>query len=272
MITLDSFSLKGKYAIVTGSGQGIGKGIAEGLASLGASVAIAEMIDERRRQTVADIRARGHRALDVPVDVRHAGTVEQMVQVVVAEFGRIDILVNNPGGQAGHKIGPLTRLTPQGWDDIIRLNATSVYLVIHEVAPVMIRQGGGAIVNIASIAGLVGHENLAAYGAAKAAIVNMTEALAGELGPHKVRVNCVSPGTVQTPSVARADTRREGYAGYKDPTIEQTPLGRKGSPDDIAAAVAYLASDAASFVTGQNLVVDGGRVATGRIPVLPIDK
>ncbi len=266
MLTLEKFSLEGQVAIVTGAGQGIGKGIAEGLANLGATVAAAEINATTGEAVAAGLRARGRRALAVATDVRDAASVQRMVETVAKELGRIDILVNNAGGTGGVGPGAMLDQDERDWETIFFLNAKSVYLCIRAVAPVMVRQRSGAIVNIASISAHVGHANLALYGAAKASVMSLTQALAGEMGPHGIRVNAVSPGSIVTPLSSQPGA---GLDSYRDLTIQMTPLGRKGLPEDIAGAVAYLVSPAASFVTGQTILVDGGRWANGRIPQVP---
>jgi NAD(P)-dependent dehydrogenase (short-subunit alcohol dehydrogenase family) len=268
MISLQSYSLQGKTAIVTGAGQGIGKGIAEALAALGANVVIAEVNEATCKKTADEIKAKGQKALAAVTDVLNPASVEKSVQAAVKTFGQIDILVNNAGGMGKTRPKPLVQMTEEDWDFNFALNAKAHYITIHAIAPVMIKQGkGGSIVNIASIGGSIGHENLIPYGAAKASLINMTAAVAGELGPHGIRVNAVSPGTVVTPLTQAAEPLRQGFTKM---TADMTPLRRLGNPDDIAGAVAFLCSPAASFITAINMLVDGGRLGCARIPMNPV--
>lgn len=265
MITPETFLLTGKRAIVTGGGQGIGKGIVDALANLGAHVAICEINDKTREAAVADVRSRGKKVIGVAADVTNAASVEKMTQTVVKELGGIDILVNNVGGTADVGSRPLHKTTEAQWDIQYKLNNKSVYLVTHSVAKVMIKQGtGGGIVSIASIGGMFGHENLAIYGSMKTTVINMMESLAGELGQYGIRVNTVSPGSIITPLSMKSN---QGRGAYVDETIRMTPLGRKGVPANIAGAVAFLLTPAAEFISGRNILVDGGRGALGRCPV-----
>ncbi|MBM4404601.1 MAG: glucose 1-dehydrogenase [Chloroflexi bacterium] len=265
MITPEAYLLTGKKAIVTGGGQGIGKGIVEALTNLGAHVAVAEINEMTREQTVAEAQARGQKAIGVSVDVRSQASVEAMVQKVVKEFGQVDLLANNVGGTAGVGPRPIYATTEEQWEAIYVMNAKSVYLVTRAVANQMIKQGkGGAIVSIASIGGMWGHENLALYGSMKAGLINLSQSLNGELGRYGIRVNSVSPGSIITPLSTKSNALRPDYI---DETIKMTPLGRKGLPANIAGAVAFLLSPAAEFISGQNILVDGGRGFLGRCPV-----
>ncbi len=264
MFTLDSFRLDGKIALVAGAGRGMGQAIALGLANLGATVIVADLFEDRLQDTVSAIRSQGHRTEGIRVDVRDRTSVQNMVDQALQKFERIDILAHNAGGMVGI-LSDHVDVTDEGtWNSIVSLNLTAVYLVVHAVAPIMRKQQEGNIVITASIAGLVGMETLGPYGACKAGVIQLVRALAGELGPDGIRVNSVSPGTIDSPSVREAGERRLRDFGVKDRTVELAPLGRKGLPDDIAGAVAYLASPASSYVTGHNLVVDGGRLAVGR--------
>jgi NAD(P)-dependent dehydrogenase (short-subunit alcohol dehydrogenase family) len=246
--------LAGTVAIVTGASRGIGAGIAERLAQAGADVAVgARAADDRPGSTVARIRALGRRAVPVRLDVRDAAQVTAAMDATVDTLGRLDILVNCAGVQP---TSPLTNLSEEDWDALFATNARGVFLCTREAARVFVAQGGsGAVVNVASIEGLQpawGHSH---YSASKAAVIMHTRAAALELGAHGIRVNAVSPGLIWSPDLEQAWP--EGVRRW----LAHVPLGRLGRPDDVADAVLYLASPMARFVSGINLVVDGGILA-----------
>ena len=249
------FSLAGKVAVVTGSSRGIGRAIAEGLASAGAAVTVNGRNPEVT-QTVADaIAAAGGKSLAVPSDVSKAADVERLIHTTVETFGRLDILVNNAGISPHYK--PAETMTEAEWDEIIAVNLKSVFLCCQTAGRVLIPQKSGRIINISSIGGQVALPRLLAYCAAKGAINELTRVLAVEWAPHHVLVNAISPGYVETDltkGLNENPTRR-------DALIRHVPLGRLGKPQEIVGAAIYLASDAASYVTGQMLVVDGGWLA-----------
>ncbi|MFO7963463.1 MAG: glucose 1-dehydrogenase [Desulfobacterales bacterium] len=243
---LSQFSLKDRIAIVTGAGRGIGKGIALGFAEAGAHVAVCSRTLEQVEATAYEIRKMGRKSIAMQVDVRDSSQVQQMVDQTVKEFSRIDILVNNAGG-GFH--APLLDLSERAWDALIRENARPIFLFSKAVAAKMVDQKSGNIINISSIAGL--GSGGGAYGAAKAAVNNLTVSMALEWAPHNVRVNCIAPGTIETQ--AFRDTNEN-----LDELRSQIPLARFGKPEDVALAAIYLASEAGRYVTGEILVVDGG--------------
>ncbi|MDD5095756.1 MAG: SDR family oxidoreductase [Dehalococcoidia bacterium] len=238
-------------AIVTGAGKGIGKGIALGLAEAGANVVIVELVVEDRDATAAEVRARGRRALALSADVRNSEQVQDVVQKTIAEFGRIDILVNNVGG--GGFPSPFMDISENRWDSVLRINLKTCVICTQAVMKTMIGQKRGVIINMASGAGLVGTPRQTAYGAAKAAIVNLTDSLASELAPFNIRVNCLAPGPILTEALAGMYTE-----AAKAELMSHLAIKRMGTPQDIAAAAVFLASDAAEWVTGKTLQVDGG--------------
>jgi NAD(P)-dependent dehydrogenase (short-subunit alcohol dehydrogenase family) len=243
--------LAGTVAIVTGASRGIGAGIAERLAQAGADVAVAaRAADDGPGSTVARIRALGRRAVPVRLDVRDAAQVAAAMDATVDALGRLDILVNCAGVQP---TSPLTELSADDWDALFATNARGAFLCTREAARVFVAQGGsGVVVNVASIEGLQpawGHSH---YSASKAAVIMHTRAAALELGAQGIRVNAVSPGLVCGPDLEQAWP--DGIRRW----LAHVPLGRMGRPDDVADAVLYLASPMARFVSGTNLVVDGG--------------
>jgi NAD(P)-dependent dehydrogenase (short-subunit alcohol dehydrogenase family) len=255
----DRFGLTGRVAIVTGSGRGIGKGIALGFAAMGSDLVVAERDAEPAETTAAEIRDRGRRAIVTLADVRENEQVDYVVQKALEEFGHIDILVNNA---AGMFISEIAKVSERGWDAIIRANLKATFLCCKAVSATMMEQRiEGNIINIASVNALSGSPNSAAYGAAKAGIVNLTQSLAIELGPHRIRVNAIAPGVIETPGT------EQWVSPEKEAEMNKAvPLGRRGKPEDVAGAAMYLASDAADYVTGVTIVVDGGIMATPRVP------
>jgi len=222
------FNLKEKVAIVTGSRRGIGKGIAEKLAEAKANVVISDISQEDCEKTADDL-----------------------IQKTVKKFGKIDILVNNAGIFFQK---PFLKYTEEDWNKIIDINLKSVYLCSQAAAKEMVKKNYGKIVNISSIAGIIGYPEAAAYCASKAGIINLTREIALELASNKINVNCVAPGLIETPMTKFVMENKELF----EQTLAAIPWKRQGQPSDIANAVHYLASDEADYVTGQTLVVDGG--------------
>jgi NAD(P)-dependent dehydrogenase (short-subunit alcohol dehydrogenase family) len=249
-------TLSGVAALVTGGGQGIGRGIALELARAGCDVAV-NYYEERDRtaQTVADIEALGRKACAVRADVRQAREVIEMVGEVVSRLGGLALLVNNAGVQTW---GPFLETTEEDWDRVIDTNLKGVFLCTQAAARHMKDHAGGAIVNIGSGCNKVPFPELAAYTASKGGVEMLTKVSALELGRYGIRVNCVAPGAIE---IER--TRLES-PDYGEKWGRVTPLGRVGTPADVAKAVVYLASENAAFITGQTLWVDGGLFTQGR--------
>ncbi len=245
--------LTGRVAIVTGGGTGIGAATARLLAEHGADVVIAaRTVTDLERTSSAVESATGRRCLAVPTNIKDEGEVTELVRRTVAELGRIDVLVNNAGGT---RMGPLSELPTKGWDASFDLNVRAAYFCTREAGKHLLAQGAGSIVNISSDAGVHGVRGGAHYAAAKSALQMFTTVTAAEWGPHGVRANCLAVGAIAS---ERASAAWE-VAGL-DPALlgGETPLGRVGRPDEVAAAILFFASDASSFITGQTLSVDGG--------------
>ena len=251
-------SLQSKVAIVTGAASGIGRATALLFAREGASVVAVDLKETGGKQLADEIRASGGRAKFVHADVSRSDDCQRVVDSAVAEFGGIDILFNNAGII---RRATVLDLSEEDWDRVIDVNVKSVFLMSHFVVPIMVRAGGGSIINTASGWGLAGGAKAAVYCASKGAIVLMTKAMAVDHGPQNIRVNCICPGDTDT-GMLRNEARQLGENENQFLTESaRRPLGRIGTPDEIAKAVLYLASNASSFVTGTALVVDGGGLA-----------
>ena len=243
-------NLTDRVAVVTGSSRGIGRAIALRLARDGARVVVNYRADVAAAQeTVANIAAFGGEAEAVAADVTEAEAAERLIRAAQARFGRLDVVVNNAGVT---RDGLLMKLKDDDWDTVLAANLRSVFLVSRASVRPMLRRRGGRIINITSIAGLDGNAGQTNYAAAKAGIVGFTKSLAKEVGPRGITVNAVAPGYIPT------DLTRDLPAALLEEVRRMTPLGRLGTVEDVAAAVAFLASDDAAFITGQVLRVDGG--------------
>ena len=242
--------LDGRTAIVTGGGRGIGLAVALRLADAGASVVLWDQDADALCAAAQQVRDGGGEARTRQVDVTSPDLVQDAARECLADHGRIDIIVNNAGITG--RSAPLTDLADDDWDETIRTDLTSVFYCCRAVLPVMQREGRGTIVNIASVAGKDGNPNQVAYSVAKAGVIALTKTLAREIAPT-IRVNCVAPALIQTQIL---DTLPPAVVDY---ALERIPMGRIGTPEEVAAVVHFLASDDASFVTGQCYDVSGGR-------------
>jgi len=246
-----------RVVIVTGGASGIGEATARAFAAEGARVVIADVDRERGEVVARDIEARFE-----ATDVADEAEVARLLQGAAQGLGRIDVLVSNAFATA---VGPIEQLTLEGWRRTQVVTLEAVFTGLRAVAPLMRNQGGGAVVNVASISGLGGDRGLAAYNAAKGAVINLTRTAALELAGSGIRVNAVCPGVIDTPPVRRAFS----VAPDREAAVcAAVPMRRLGRPEEIAKAILFLASDDASYVTGATLVVDGGLTASTGIPDL----
>ncbi|MDH4147601.1 MAG: SDR family oxidoreductase [Acidimicrobiia bacterium] len=243
--------LNDKTAIVTGAGSGIGAASARRFAAEGAAVVVADVRARKATEVAAQINESGGHAIAFEVDVADAASVEALVAAAVEQFGRLDVLFNNAGTL---RPGSAVELSVDDWDFVMAVNVRSVFLGAKFAVPVMAAQGGGSIVNTASISGLHGDGGSVVYAASKAAVINLTRALSTDHAPQGIRVNAICPGTIRTPPVERMMADPAAL----DRNLAAHALGRLGFPEEIAAAALWLASDESSFVTGEAIVVDGG--------------
>lgn len=249
--------VRGKVAVITGGGAGIGRAAALLFAREGARVVVADLDREAGAATVDQITAAGGEATFVAADVSRPDEIRLMVEATVAAFGRLDVLVNNA---AIYRQGDAETATEADWQHMLDVNLTGPFLCARYCLPVMRRGGGGVIVNVASEAGLVGIKGQVAYNVTKAALVGLTRSLAVD-GAPEIRVNCICPGTSDTPLVAAAVARQPDPAAARRALESVRPMGRLGRPEEIAFGILCLASDELAYATGAVLSVDGGYTA-----------
>ncbi len=235
--------LEGKVALVTGAGRGIGKAIALRFAQEGANVAFTDLaINEDVEQTVKDIEAMGVKAKAYASNAANFDETHEVVKQIVEDFGRIDVLVNNAGIT---KDGLMMRMSEAQWDAVINVNLKSAFNFIHAVTPVMAKQRGGSIINMSSVVGVSGNAGQCNYSASKAGMIGLAKSIAKEMGPRGIRANCIAPGFIITEMTNQLSQE------IKDQWAQQIPMRRGGTPEDVANVALFLASDLASYVSGQ---------------------
>lgn len=239
----------GKVALITGGAQGIGRQIAERLHKGGAQLAIADINAEAARAAAAELSARGPKCVGYAVNVANSAEVDAMVEAVIKDFGKLDILINNAGVT---RDGLLVRMTDEAWSAVIGINLTGAFYVLRACARPMMKARGGAIVNIASVVALIGNPGQANYCAAKAGLIGLTKSAARELASRGIRVNAVAPGYIETAMTAKLNEEQ------RKAMLSTVPLGRPGTTGDVAGVVAFLASEDSSYLTGQVISICGG--------------
>jgi 3-oxoacyl-[acyl-carrier protein] reductase len=242
-------SLSGRVALITGASQGIGRSCALRLAKVGAAVAVAARNQEKLNELVGEITAAGGKAAAFPLDVGDEEQIKSKIKAAIAQFGKVDILVNNAGITRDQLV---MRMKRADWDAVLQTNLTSAYLCIQQVIGSMLKQRWGRIINITSVFGQMGQAGQANYAASKAGLIGLTMAIAREVGSRNITCNAIAPGFIETAMTAVLGDE------FKQNAIKQIPLGRVGTPEDVAAAVAFLASDDAAYITGHVLSVNGG--------------
>ena len=250
--------LEGKVSLVTGAASGIGRATSLVMAREGATLVVSDINAEGGEETLGTIREQGGEGMFVHADVSRPDDVAALIRQVVSAYGRLDCAYNNAGVE-GFMAGRLHEYPEDRWDQLIDVNLKGVWLCLKSEIPQMLTQGSGAIVNTASAAGLVGSRNMSAYVASKHAVVGLTKAAALEYARDGIRVNAVCPGIIDTPMVGRLIGARE--ADYQTTIPVRQPIGRLGTPEEIAESVTWLFSDSASLVTGLAMAVDGGLTA-----------
>lgn len=247
---------QGRVALVTGASSGIGRAAAIAFAREGADVVVADILTEGGIKTVRIIEELGRSVIFVECDVSQGKQVKKMIEKTVEKFGRLDFAFNNAGIE--ERNSSILDCTEESWDRIQSINLKGVWLCLKYEIPQMLKQGGGAIVNCSSVAGERGFPGIPAYTASKHGVVGLTRSAALEFSQYKIRINSISPGIIQTPMMDRIT---HGEATIKKKLVDSEPMGRVGKPEEIAEGVVWLCSNASSFVTGQNLAIDGGWMA-----------
>jgi NAD(P)-dependent dehydrogenase (short-subunit alcohol dehydrogenase family) len=244
--------LYGKVALISGAARGMGECEARLFAREGAKVVLGDMLEEQGQKVAVEINQQGGAATFVRLDVTVENDWQRVVGIAERTYGKLDVLVNNAGIV---RMAPLDETTLEAWNEVINVNQTGVFFGMKQGIPAMRRAGGGSIINISSVAGLIGLPNIPAYQASKGAVRLLTKHAAIQYAKDKIRVNSIHPGRIETPMTANLNPER------RQMVLNLTPMGRDGKPEEVAYGVLYLASDESSFVTGAELVIDGGYTA-----------
>ena len=255
--------LKDKVAIVTGSASGIGKAIALAFAREGAAVVGADVNAEGGEQVAREIEQAGGKASFIETDVSESARIINLIDKTIEQFGALDIMVNNAGIEVFSRLADTEE---EMWDRLMAINLRGVFVGTRDALPKMLEKGGGVIINMASVAGIMGAGGLAAYNAAKGGVVLLTKNTAMDYGSQNIRANCLCPGFISTPMVD-AVLAMPGAGAMKDKIIDLCPAGRLGKPEEIANCAVFLASDESSYMNGHALVVDGGMSAGWQLDV-----
>jgi len=247
------FDLTDRIAIVTGGGSGIGRRLAMAFSDYGAKLVVADINQDAAAHVVSEIEAKRGEAIAIRVDVTQPKEVQEMVALTLKSYGRIDILFNNAGINIRR---PAETYSFEDWNRVIAINLTGMFICAQAVGRVMMNQGGGKIINTASVSAKLGHPGNLAYAAAKHGVVGMAKVMAVEWAKYHVNVNCIAPGVIRTSMTAKAFDDTEKYKEL----LSKVPMGRLGEPDDLVGAVILLASEASNYITGQTIYIEGGRM------------
>lgn len=262
--------LKGKTVIITGGAGGIGKAGAVKFAEEGACVIIADLDESSGMALCAELNGKKLKCDFIKCDVSSSGDVRNVMEKISREHGQLDVIYNNASVYLAGKDGPVTEIAEEVWDKVININLKSVYLFCKYGIPLMVKSGGGSIINTASSAGMIGIPNCDAYTATKGATVQLTKSLAVEYGPSNIRVNCIAPAAIQTEMMRKSNPENSSFDEERFLKL-RTPLRRYGTPEEIANVACFLASDESSYINGTVIAADGGITINGDLSKIDTD-